>query len=69
MVRWPSDSMFASLCERFQTAPVRSKQTPHRMPQMRFGHHRFAVAGAAEDDAPLELAARHRLGDRRTKSG
>src|SRR5882672_686320 len=33
------------------------------------GHHRFAVAGAAEDDAPLELAARHRLGDRADEVG
>ena len=36
MVRWPSDSIFASLCARFQIATCSVQQTPQRMPQIRF---------------------------------
>ena len=35
IVRWPSDSMLASLCARFQTATCSFQHSPHRIPQMR----------------------------------
>ena len=67
-VRWPDRETLASLWVRFQIATCSFQHTPQRTP-LPVGDDGLAVAGPAEDDAPLELAARHGLSDRPDEIG
>ncbi len=60
IIRWPRESMLASLCWRPRRADSSFQQRTQRMPAHPVGGDRLAVAGAAEHDPALDLPRRHR---------